>query len=154
MKRKIVLIAAVLIALAVPGTATAEPLYEDTYCSAHQQELCEIYGKKYCISPQMLEAIAEIESSADNSKTNGSCYGLMQVNADVHGYGYKTEEQQIEKACQILVQHLEEEPDIAYALDCYGGISKAKSNYEQGIVSKYAQKVLDRTFEIERAQGI
>ena len=43
--------------------------------------------------------------------------------------------------------------DLAMVLDIYHGDSKAMWNYENGIVSKYAQGIIDRTKELEAKHG-
>ena len=45
---------------------------------------CEVYGLRYGICPEILEAIAWKESRFTPNVSNGSCKGLMQVNDRVH----------------------------------------------------------------------
>lgn len=127
---------------------------KDTYISDTQVYWCEYYGNEYGICPEVLESIIESESSGKMSARNGSCYGICQINGDVWGYDLTTEQEQIQFACELLVSHLEDIPDMAYALDCYNGNSHALENYENGVLSTYSKKVLNRSAELERVHGI
>lgn len=151
--KKCILALAIVASLMMPITVKASG-YQDTYISEELQQLCITYGHKYSLSPQLLEALIETESSGKMSAVNDSCYGICQINGDVWGYDYDTPEKQIDKACQILLMHLEKVEDISYALDKYNGHSKAYEYFMQGTSSEYSQKVLLRTYEIERAQGV
>lgn len=133
-----------------------QPLYaaelEDTYISQYQRDLCIYYGIEYGICPELLMALIEVESSGRQSAVNGTCAGICQINSAVWGK-QETEELQIIKCCEILLIYLDEEPDIGYALGKYNGDSRTKRLYEAGKNTEYAEKILDRTYELETIHG-
>lgn len=135
-----------------------ESKYQDTWIPYSQKQLCLQIGEEENVSPQLLMAIIEAESSgrmtARNTGDGYDCYGICQINGIVHGYDYQTEEQQIRKACEILKSYKNTEIDISYCLDCYNGLSKAHVLYENCTMGEYAQKVLTRAYEIEDAEGL
>lgn len=116
---------------------------------------------EYGICPELILAIIETESSGNPNARNGECKGLMQVSERWHKdrmeklgvtslydpYG------NILVGTDYLMELAEECIDIAYTLDVYNGNSKAKYNYENGIMSDYATKVLERSAELERLNG-
>ena len=112
----------------------------ETYIPYSQVQLCQQYGKQYGIQPELLMAMIEVESSGRMSATNKSCYGIMQINADVWGYGYDTEEKQIEKACQLLLSY---NCEIDQALALYNG--QSNPHYDG-----YVSKVLTRSHALEQ----
>ena len=73
------------------------------------------------------------------SATNGSCYGICQINGAVHGYDYDTEEKQIRKACEILLYY---NCEVDEALSHYVG----NKNYKY---EGYVEQVLTRSHELE-----
>lgn len=75
--------------------------------------------------------------------TNGSCYGICQINGAVWGYDYDTEEKQIRKACEMLIGF---DCEVDEALARYQGQREPK--YEG-----YVEKVLTRTHELEIIHG-
>lgn len=128
--------------------------YADTYVNNDIKYQCYKYGKEYHISPQLLMALIETESSGRQSAVNDTCYGICQINSSVWGDNYNTYEKQVEQSCKILTEHLEQEEDISYALMAYNGDKRAKKLFNSYKMSDYADKVLSRTFEIEEAQGL
>lgn len=112
----------------------------ETYIPYSQVQLCQQYGKQYGIQPELLMAMIEIESSGRMSATNNGCYGIMQINANVWGYGYDTEEKQIEKACQLLLSY---DCEIDQALAHYNGQSNPQYD-------GYVSKVLARSHALEQ----
>lgn len=111
----------------------------DTWIPESQQELCKSIGAEYGIQPELLEAIIEKESSGQMSATNGSCYGICQINGAVHGYDYDTEEKQIRKACELLLYY---DCEVDEALAKYNG---QKNPHYDG----YVEQVLTRSHELE-----
>jgi len=135
---------------------------QDTYINESLQFYCSYYGAKAGISDSLLCALIEAESSGRmydedgeilRNKDNPSCYGVCQINEDVWGDSYTTEQLQVKKACEILSDALKVYPEMSYALDRYNGNPKAYKNYVNGKTSKYAKKILDRAYEIEDARG-
>lgn len=159
MKKKIVALALIASLLLLPKIMSA---YEaDTYLSKEIQGYCVEIGEMYCVQPELLMAIIETESSGDVNAQNGDCIGLMQISTKYHkvraehlnAYDMWDTYNNILIACDYLAELLEEHGDIAYCLDIYNGNSQAKYNYENGIMSEYATKVLERSAELERLHG-
>ena len=122
---------------------------KDTYIKEEYVEYTEELGNQYGISPSMLCALIEIESSGNKNATNGNCYGLCQINSSVWGGEYKEPYKNIEKACQILLYYSRDYRDIADCLAKYNGLNPETYTYE----GSYPQKILDRAYEIEEARG-
>jgi soluble lytic murein transglycosylase-like protein len=115
----------------------------------------------YGVCPELLMAIIETESSGRSWVENGDCKGLMQVSQKWHRdrmdslgvtdifdlYG------NILVGTDYLMELAERYGEISYVLDIYNGNSKAEYNYENGIISKYAGKILERAEELERING-
>ena len=130
----------------------------DTYLSKEIQMYCQEIGEMYSVCPELLMAIIETESSGRTDAKNGDCIGLMQISSKWHkaraehlkAYDMWQARNNILIGCDYLAELLEEHGDIAYCLDIYNGNSQAKYNYENGIMSEYATKVLERSAELER----
>jgi hypothetical protein len=137
--KKILLIIPFLLFVSLPVKADDG----DTWIPQSQIDLCESLGEEYGICPELLEAIIENESSGKMEATNGSCYGICQINGAVWGYGYDTEEKQIRKACEMLIGFVCE---VDEALARYQGQRNPK--YEG-----YVEKVLTRSHELEVIHG-
>ena len=124
-------------------------------------QICEDVGEQYCICPELLFAIAERESRLQKNAKNGTCKGLMQVSEKWHSDRMKKlgVKSLYDPAGNILVaadyisELADQWEDLAMVLDIYHGDSKAMWNYENGIVSKYAQGIIDRTIELEAKHG-
>ena len=130
---------------------------KDTWISETAKEACIEYGEGYGISPELLMAIIEVESGGHPEAVNGTCKGLMQVSDKYHGERVRRleigdifdEDGNIFVATDYLYELFRDYGDTAYVLDIYNGNSKAEYNYENGIVSEYAKKVMDRATELE-----
>lgn len=153
LSKKTLVALAMVLTLTLASVLITEADEAETYLPQTQVDLCETYGDAYAICPEILEAIIEAESSGHMNAKNGTCYGIAQINGAVWGYYYTTEELQIAKMCELLSIYLREVPDMAYALDRYNGNSNAWSNYENGTISTYASKVLERAETLERVHG-
>ncbi len=133
----------------------------DTMLSDEAFEACNEIGEEYGISPELIMAIAETESSGNPNAKNGSCEGLMQVAGRWHKDRMKRldvediydERGNILIATDYLLELFEEYEDVTRILDEYNGNSAAAGNEERGIVSEYAETVLSRAAELERAHG-
>lgn len=159
MKKKIVALALIASLLLLPKIMSA---YEaDTYLSKEIQGYCVEIGEMYCVQPEILMAQIEAESSGDVNARNGDCIGLMQISMKWHkvraehlkAYDMWNPYNNILIGCDYLAELLEEHGDIAYCLDIFNGNIQAKYNYENGIMSEYATKVLERSAELERLHG-
>ena len=130
---------------------------EDTYISDTAIEACIEYGNKYDICPELLMAIIEKESSGISTAENGSCKGLMQISVNWHYDRMERlgvtdifdERVNIFVGTDYLAELFERYEDPCYVLDIYNGNANAKYNYENGIVSPYAESVLSRSAELE-----
>lgn len=128
-----------IIALLLIMSITAKAGAKDTWIPESQIQLCEQLGGEYGIQPELLEALIERESSGKMSATNGSCYGICQINAAVWGYEYDTEEKQIRKACEMLIGF---DCEVDEALAHYNG--QRHPHYDG-----YVEKILTRSHELE-----
>lgn len=137
--KKILMIIPFLLLVSLPVKAGSN----DTWIPQSQIDLCESLGAEYGICPELLEALIERESSGKMEATNGSCYGICQINGAVWGYEYDTEEKQIRKACEMLLGY---ECEVDEALARYQGQRNPK--YEG-----YVEKVLTRSHELEVIHG-
>lgn len=131
--------------------------YIDSKMPESQRVLIHKYAEEYCISEEILQALIFCESSYRMTAVNetSGCYGLAQVNPNVHGYSYDTEEKQIQKACEILMSHLEKEEDMAYALACFNGQSDAYSDFLNGTNTEdeFVSKVFRIAYDLETLHG-
>ena len=133
--KRLMPIAVLLLVISLPVKAGAN----DTWIPESQIQLCEQLGGEYGIQPELLEALIERESSGQMSATNGSCYGICQINGAVWGYEYDTEEKQIRKACEMLIGF---DCEVDEALAHYNG---QKYPHYDG----YVEKILTRSHELE-----
>lgn len=161
----------VLLGLAVlchPVTAHANslsyiPTEQETGIPETIYQYCEVVGSEFDICPELLMALAERESRCDPTVTNGPCKGLMQVNASCHkqrflDMGWSPEDwddayKNLFVAGAYLHDLFEDYDDPGTVLMIYHGESNAISKGEAGNLSKYAQGILDRSYELERVHG-
>ena len=133
-------------------------LFSASYIEPQYQVWCYELGSEYDVPAELLIALIESESSGNPDAQNGNCKGLCQVNQKWHTdrMEYLDVEDITDPYGNILVavDYLNEirwdvGEDWAYVLDIYNGNSKAKFYSDNGIVSTYANKILDRATEIE-----
>lgn len=132
-----------------------------TYIKEEYQAYCVEIGEEYGICPELLMAMIETESSGKANATNGSCKGLMQVSEKWHTERMKrlgvTDIYEpygnILVATDYLLELFEKYGDVGFVLDVYNGNSKAMYNAENGILSDYAIRVLERSEILERIHG-
>lgn len=130
----------------------------ETYISENAYDCCEEIGGEYNICPEILMAIIEKESGGMQYATNGNCKGLMQVSERWHAQrmlklgvsDLYCEKDNILVAADYLSELYSKYNDTALVLDIYNGNSSAMSNYENGILSPYAQSILTRAAYLER----
>lgn len=133
----------------------------DTWISVEAQEACIKYGEEYGICPELLMAIIETESCGERYAENGSCKGLMQISAKWHKDRMKhlgvTDIYDIDGNIHVGADYLselfEEYGEAATVLMVWHGEENAVSNAEKGIISEYADKILQRSAELERVHG-
>lgn len=163
MKRK--LIVALVLGLLMPcGNVYAETRSEaQAYLDEKEievpeeiEELCEIYGERNDIAPELLEAIIWKESRFKAGAINEThtCLGLMQVNTDIHAKRMSKLKvtNMFDPAANIAVGsdylgELMEDNPVEVALMLYNGDSKA---YSKDYISKYAKSVLRISEALER----
>ena len=148
-KRIAVLVAAGL--MLTPIKAQASDISES------MQDSCIWYAEQYGIEPELIMAIIEAESSGDIEAENGPCKGLMQVNAELHSERLNelgitdiwNADSNIHAGVDILAELIEKYEEVSIALDKYNGNPAALKNFENGTLSRYANKVLRRSIEIK-----
>lgn len=160
MTRKII---ALILLVAIWGAQsfTAVSQDNDTYISEKIQSYCVEIGERYGICPELLMAMIEKESSGNPTAENRGCCGLMQISTKWHSDRMKRlgvtdiydSYGNILVGTDYLMELAEECGDICYVLDKYNGNSKADYNYENGIVSEYADWILERSAELEMIHG-
>lgn len=141
--------------------ATVDSKGADTYISGTAQEACTEIGESYGICPELLEAIIERESHGNPNAESGGCKGLMQVYQKFHVERMARlgvtdiydERGNILVGTDYLAELFGEYGEACLVLDVFHGDSKAMSNYESGIMSGYAEWILERSAELERAHG-
>ena len=135
---------------------------EDTYISPVYVQYCEEIGARYRIQPEFLEAFIEAESSGIPTASNGSCHGLCQVYTAVHRDRMKRlgvsdifdPYSNILVAADILTELFDTYgDDTAMIVMMYNGSSDAKRRAESWFFTDYANKVLNRTQELEALHG-
>ena len=163
MRRKIMVIVPIvslfICLFAYENIATADT--RETWISENAYAYCEQIGNQYNICPELLMAVIETESSGQAYATNGNCIGLMQVSSRYHvgrmqklGVSNLYEEyDNIITASDYLAELFQKYKEPSLVLDIYNGNSKAMYNYENGIISTYANQVLTRASELEQLHG-
>lgn len=159
MKRLLTVFLPIIIAFQFSMTASAHGT--DTWLSDEVQGYCEEIGEEYCICPEMLMALIEAESHGQADAENGGCKGLCQVSVRWNKARMKSlgvtdifdEYSNILVGADYLAELFEEYEDPAVVLMVYHGENKALSKAERGEISDYAEKILDRSAELERLHG-
>lgn len=131
--------------------------YIDNLCTDNQRYYIKEYASEYNLSEEIIQSLIFNESSHQMSAVNEQtgCYGIAQINPKIWGYGYDSEEKQIQKCCEMMYDFLMEEQDIAYALARYNGQSDAYSDFDKGISTEdeFVSKVLRIAEELEEYHG-
>lgn len=150
----------IIIAFSFSTTACASE--EDTFLSKTAVYACEKYGKEYNICPELLMAIAEAESHGNPEAENGGCKGIMQVAERWHKDRMERlgvtdifdTKGNILVATDYLYELFEKYEDVGMVLMTYNGDSRA-DDYMSGKaeLSAYAEKILERSTELERLNG-
>lgn len=125
-------------------------------------EYTEEIGQQYGICPELLQAIAERESSLHIYAVNGTCKGLMQISEKWHRdrmkrlgvtdiydvYG------NILLAADYIAELEKENDDLYYVLMRYNmEKNTADKLYEAGKYTDYAVGIVERSAELERLHG-
>lgn len=154
--------AVLIICLLIPGLTVEAAASEKKITEERLLEYTEEIGKQYGICPELLQAIAERESSLRIYATNGSCKGLMQISEKWHrdrlerlgvkdiydAYG------NILLAADYITELAEDNEDIYYVLMRYNmKKSTADKLYAAGEYTDYAVGIVERAEELERLHG-
>lgn len=151
------------IAFLIVFTFVAIPIKATSKVPKEVKAACEKWGEEYGICAELLESIAYEESryTADAKSKDGSCLGLMQIHKASHKQRIKNLEikdlynidDNVQVATDYLAELFEEYEEVSTVLMIYHGEKDAVRKSEQGIVSKYAKKVLKRSEALERQHG-
>lgn len=152
-----------IIAFLIVFTFVVIPVNATSKVPKEVKAACEKWGKEYGICPELLESIACEESryTADAKSKDGSCHGLMQIHKASHKQRMKNLgvtdlcdlDSNVQVAADYLAELFEEYEEVSTVLMIYRGEKDAVRKGEQGIVSKYAKKVLKRSEALERQHG-
>ena len=159
-KTSAIIISAALILALIFATSKSRAS-DDTYIVLDLIEYCNEVGEEYGVCPELLEAIIETESSGRADAANGSCKGLMQVNANAHRDRMQKlgisniydKKGNIIVATDYLLELLEKYEDIGTVLMVYNGTKNAVRRGEQGDYTRYARKIVQRSRELEWLHG-
>lgn len=151
--------AVALTLLAAQIVQAADFMYEDDVYQMCEQVVKD-QGNK--ISPEWLQAVAEVESRYDAAAENGSCKGLCQINPyvwkdKVKKYGGDVFDPytNLSVAAEILTELYEMSPEDPYWVMLHYNMSTKKADqlYEQGKYTKYCVEVMELSAEKERKHG-
>ena len=159
MKKLLAIALATSLILSQPIMAKEE--IEPTHISVEAQVSCYEYGEMYDICPELLMAMIEAESSGNPKAENGDCKGLMQISERWHTGRMEeigaediwSETDNIHIGANYLYELFNRYEDVALVLMVYNGESDAVEKAENGYISDYARKILDRSAELERWKG-
>ena len=161
MKKSKMLAIALATSLVLPKSVMANEEIEPTHISVEAQVSCYEYGEMYDICPELLMAMIEAESSGNPKAENGDCKGLMQISERWHTGRMEeigaddiwSETDNIHIGANYLHELFNRYEDVALVLMVYNGESDAVEKAENGYISDYARKILDRSAELERWKG-
>lgn len=165
MKQKLRIAAAAIIASLVVSGFTVEAATSRDKQTISEERLItytEEIGQQYYICPELLQAIAERESSLRIYATNGSCKGLMQISEKWHRDRMERlgvtdiydAYDNILLAADYLAELARENSDLYYMLMRYNMEKRtADELYEAGEYTDYAVEIAERAAELERLHG-
>ena len=161
MKKSKMLAIALAASLVLTKSVMANEEIEPTHISVEAQVSCYEYGEMYDICPELLMAMIEAESSGNPKAENGDCKGLMQISERWHTGRMEeigaddiwSETDNIHIGANYLHELFNRYEDVALVLMIYNGESDAVEKAENGYISDYARKILDRSAELERWKG-
>ena len=159
MKKLLVITLSVFIFMSQSVMANEE--IDPTHISVEAQVSCYEYGEMYDICPELLMAMIEAESSGNPKAENGDCKGLMQISerwhtgrmAEIGADDIWSETDNIHIGANYLHELFSRYEDVALVLMVYNGESDAAEKAENGYISDYVRKILDRSAELERWKG-
>ncbi len=128
-------------------------------------ELTEEIGRQYGVCPELLQAMAEKESTLYLQAINGDCKGLMQISEKWHAgrmerlgvtdiYDARSNITLAADYIAELRDTTEHGQDIIYVLMRYNmATDTANSLYEAGLYTEYAVTILQEAARLERLHG-
>lgn len=133
---------------------------QDTWICEEYQEYIYDISDDYCVSPELIMAIVEHESSGKASIVNnsGTCVGLMQVYEKYHrdrmarlGVSSLYDPySNILVGVDYLMELAAEYDDLPLVLMMYNGSSDAMKRAETGNYTSYANGIMKRAEELTR----
>ena len=152
-----VLILAGLIVLSVLVARKVEAAEYRADLEAYIEQVCEPYN----ICPELVEAMIERESTWNPKAQNGDCMGLMQISGRWHKDRMERlgvtdlldPYDNILVSVDYLAELFGKSEDAGWVLMTYNGDSRANTLYKTGKLSAYAEWILERSAELERAHG-
>jgi soluble lytic murein transglycosylase-like protein len=161
MKKSKMLAIALAASLVLSQPVMAKEEINPTHISVEAQVSCYEYGEMYDICPELLMAMIEAESSGNPKAENGDCKGLMQISerwhtarmVEIGADDIWSETDNIHIGANYLHELFNRYEDVALVLMVYNGESDAVEKAENGYISDYARKILDRSAELERWKG-
>lgn len=144
----------------VPFAIRVSAEQKETYIDKRYVEYCEKLGNQYAVSPEVLEALIEFESSGKYDAV--SVHGAVGLTQIIPRYSEYSMTELLDpytsiKACsEILLEYCEEYGDMGLALVAYncGQYSDTFRRCERtGSYTKYAEKILNRAYELEDVHG-
>ena len=125
-------------------------------------QICGEVGNKYCICPELLEAMCQVESN-NNPNAVGKLgdTGLMQIipkyhTAEMKQLGVtnlKDPQQNIEVGALYLSKLFEKYGDLPLVLMKYNGVRNAEQLNSNGNFTNYANKIMEMSWQLEREHG-
>lgn len=141
----------------LPTQRTQAEVTNDTWNS-----YCEEIGEKYCICPELLEAMIEVESKGDvNAMGKDGDTGLMQIIPKYHQKemkelcvtDLKNPYQNIEIGAMYIQGLFERYGDLPLVLMKYNGARDAEQRNNNGNFTDYANKIMKLSEQLEREHG-
>lgn len=144
----------------IPSTEAAEGCISEAELIAITEEV----GAMYDIRPELLQALAERESTFYINATNGNCKGLAQISTRWHAERMErlgvTDIYEPYGNILVAADYLRElynereDDDTYYVLMRYNmEIDTANQLYAAGEITDYARGIVKRAMELERLHG-
>lgn len=145
-----------MLSISVPVSA------KETYSEEDINQMVEECCKDYDVSPYLVESIIFYESTYNPNATNRSktCFGLMQIGKRWHKdrmdrlgvTDLYDPESNILVGVDYLQELFEKYEDPGLVLMIYHGEKNAVYKANHGIISNYAQNILERAKELEETR--
>ena len=155
-----ILIANVIVTMMLPTQRTTAT--ETNISQSDINVICEKVGSQYCICPELLEAMCQVESNNNpNAVGKDGDTGLMQIiprchTAEMEQLGVtnlKDPEQNIEVGALYLQELFEKYGDLPLVLMKYNGVRNAEQLNSSNNFTDYANKIMELSQQLEREHG-